>query len=337
MSVYSDDVRLGEVISPGMEGDIVLIGFARDAGVIRNNGRPGAANGPAAFRRMLGRTGTIVNPEWNLDLRSPNGPTVSDAGDVVGDSLEEAHAHLEQMVTQIVRRGGIPFIVGGGNDQSYPNAAGVLNVLTERRQSLGVVNIDAHLDVRPLKPVSQLSDAAKATLPPALVHGADGLVAHSGSPFRKLLEDPRFNGTMFAEFACQGSQCSQEHTDYVRSKGGKLYWFGDIQSSAVASFSRAVDAMRSDCVFVSFDIDSIVSASCPGVSAPATYGLTAWDACQMLKNSGEDSRVVAVDMSEFNPLVEEYRTAKLVTQMFYHFVAGVAIRKQRRIANQSTQ
>lgn len=78
--------------------------------------------------------------------------------------------------------------IGGSNDQSYPNAAALLDIVP---QKVGVINIDAHFDVRPLK---------------------EGK-AHSGSPFRLLLEDPRFlsNGGRFVEFACKGATCSLAH------------------------------------------------------------------------------------------------------------------------------
>lgn len=68
--------------------------------------------------------------------------------------------------------------------------------LKEAIRKVGIVNIDAHLDVRPLK---------------------DGKT-HSGSPFRQLLEDPRFSGKNFVEFAAQGNQCSADHVAYVQEK-----------------------------------------------------------------------------------------------------------------------
>lgn len=71
--------------------------------------------------------------------------------------------------------GGIPFVIGGGNDQSYPNACGLIRAMKEKqsegKHKVGVINIDAHLDVRPLK---------------------EGKV-HSGSPFRLLLENSKSN------------------------------------------------------------------------------------------------------------------------------------------------
>ena len=107
---------------------VVLLGFPCDEGVRRNGGRVGAAGGPDAVRRQLKKMGTVYNPEYDVDLSSI---VLCDAGNVnvdASDNLEAFHAELRSRVAAIVRRGGIPFVVGGGNDQSYPNAAGLLDV-----------------------------------------------------------------------------------------------------------------------------------------------------------------------------------------------------------------
>lgn len=163
----NDDIRLGDIILENDQGDIVLIGFPYDEGVRRNNGRVGAKFGPKSFRDLLKRTGTVVNAEYDdLDLRKYL--TVSDGGNIKEDlTLEEAHQQLEHRVEELISKGKIPFVVGGGNDQSYPNASALL----KHSQTVFVINIDAHLDVRPLKENNQ---------------------AHSGSPFRLLCEDQRF-------------------------------------------------------------------------------------------------------------------------------------------------
>jgi formiminoglutamase len=44
-----------------------------------------------------------------------------------------------------------------------------------------------------------------------------------------LLIKERFSGVHFAEFACQGSQCSSEHVQYIKSKGGKLLWLKELR------------------------------------------------------------------------------------------------------------
>ena len=100
--------------------------------------------------------------------------------------MEGAHEALETRVAELVSQGRVPFVVGGGNDQSAANGRGLLRAKANEGR-VGVINIDAHLDVRPL-----------------LNEGVGG--AHSGSPFRELLEDGRLNGRDFVEFAAQGNQ-----------------------------------------------------------------------------------------------------------------------------------
>lgn len=401
MSAVADDIRLGEIIAPLDTGssdtagfDIVLLGFPFDFGVLRNAGRPGAAHGPQAFRKLLRRTGTVVNPEMgNFDIRK--WIRVADGGDIPATlpSLEQAHDLLAERVAAILsRRCGssskpeppvphqpqpqpqpqaqpqlqvprlwIPFVVGGGNDQSYPNASALLRL----GKRIAVINIDAHLDVRPFKSFSVADNAdgsyfqkigfdpsyAPTVAPSALCATNSGSIyqlPHSGSPFRQLLEDPRFQATqsIFVEFACQGSQCSVEHANFVRdavaaaacgrSHPPPLRWYGDMAENAPAQFQQLLDGLSAgasanspvECIFVSFDVDSIIGASCPGVSAPATVGLSAGDALSMCRAAGRCPKVQLIDMSEFNPQVEEYRTAKLCTLMFYEFCVGVALRKQ---------
>lgn len=63
--------------------------------------------------------------EYNIDCSKLQ---IGDFGDVEpGLELEDAHAKLTEKVSTILKNGGIPFVIGGGNDQSYPNGLGLLN------------------------------------------------------------------------------------------------------------------------------------------------------------------------------------------------------------------
>ena len=192
--------------------------------------------------------------------------------------LEEAHILLTKRVLEVLKSNGIPFIIGGGNDQSYPNASALLQYCLETNINnpgdITVINIDAYLDVRPLK-----NDKV-----------------HSGSPFRCLLEDHRFNG-YFLEFAAQGSQCSVEHVKYLNNhvKNNKILWFiKDIRDNNISADKLFIDELnktKSHSIFTSFDIDSIISADCPGVSCPATIGLSSLEALKIAYASGLEERV----------------------------------------------
>eukprot|EP01006_Ploeotia_vitrea_P041494 TRINITY_DN66541_c3_g1_i1.p1 TRINITY_DN66541_c3_g1~~TRINITY_DN66541_c3_g1_i1.p1 ORF type:complete len:401 (-),score=142.49 TRINITY_DN66541_c3_g1_i1:81-1283(-) len=175
-----------------------------------------------------------------------------------------------------------------------------------------VINVDAHLDVRPMKM---------------------GL-EHSGSPFRRLLENERFidstAGNRFVEFAAQGSQCSAEHAQFVTKRCGpnSIVWLTrDIRSrhmSADAVFEKRLSqAVRSN-LFVSFDLDSVCAADAPGVSCPGTVGLSAAEAMAMCRLAGRQPGIKLMDLSEFNPLIEDYNTGRLCVNMFYSFLVGLA-------------
>ncbi|MFQ5444400.1 MAG: formimidoylglutamase [Nitrospinales bacterium] len=298
------DKRIGNVIQDGTAGDVVLLGFPHDQGVKINGGRGGAAGGPERFRGYVARIGTTQNPHEKIDLSNI---TIGDAGDIsINLSLEKAHDQLTQKTREILAGGAIPFVVGGGNDQSFPNVSALLDHISGA--NVGVINIDAHLDVRPLK---------------------DGK-AHSGSPFRLLLEDPRFDGKNFLEFAAQGMQCSREHADYVSKQKGRILWLDDLPPDNIAEvFSKNLETLAQSCesIFISFDMDSIAGSFAPGVSCPGSMGLTARDAFSIAKIAGSHPAVSLFDLSEYNPLVEAELTGRLAAGIFYFFcleIPGIA-------------
>lgn len=291
------------LIKPGVDGNIVILGYPHDKGVAINGGRAGSALGPERFRFWLKRFPMSFDPGKNIDLSVFS---ISDAGDIPSDlPHEEAHIALSAKTLEILKAGGVPFVVGGGNDQSYLNASALLS--HRAGQSVGVVNVDAHLDVRPLK---------------------DGQ-AHSGSPFRLLLEDSRFHGKHLVEFASQGSQCAKEHAEYAKNRGARILWLDDMQEKGdpVMAFRETLGSLAWQCrsIFISFDLDSVSDA--PGVSCPAVIGLSARDALSIAEISGRHPAVELFDLSEYNPVIESEKTGRLAAAIFYHFCLGFASRK----------
>jgi len=303
----TDDPRMGDIIKR-VETDsnykassklhLGLLGFPYDEGVRRNGGRVGSKDGPIVLRKLMQRIGTVVNVEYNADLRQIE---MLDFGDIDGSlSLEEGHKKLRETVGSLIKNGVIPFVVGGGNDQSFPNGSALLDNYSD----VGVINIDAHFDVRPLK---------------------NGLT-HSGSPFRQLLED-RLKGSRFVEFASQGNQCSAIHAEYIKEKGGSIHWLSSLRKNGniPQQFEEIINSLGEN-VFVSFDLDAVCGRDAPGVSAPGTIGLSSEEALEMCFIAGKHKNVKLFDLSEYNPAIEDYRTGRLVANMFYFFAMGLSLR-----------
>ena len=212
-----DDPKLRTIMSEGLNGDAVIIGFPFDEGVARNGGRRGAELGPDCVRRFLPNIGPIYNCELDIDLTDFS---VSDYGNIDGLDFETAHEKLKSKVLRVLEKQHKPFpiILGGGNDQSYSNGLAFLEYCDKNDYNPVIINIDAHLDVRTLNDQGQI---------------------HSGCPFRLLTEDDRFinrQGVLY-EFACQGSQCAKAHVDFVKQKGGKLVWLKEIRCHNTQTFS----------------------------------------------------------------------------------------------------
>jgi len=294
-----EDPRIGSILLEYNKNeiyDVVFVGFPYDEGCIRNGGRYGSKSGPYEIRKLLLKMGTIDNPELNIDISKLK---IADFGNICeNNELEKAHTDLENTVKYILEKNkAIPVIIGGSNDQSYVNASAFLNT---KKNLSKVINIDAHLDVRPLK---------------------DNKV-HSGSPFRLLLEDERFTGEL-VEFSCQGSQCSRKHADYVLSNGHKILWLSDIKDNIIENFTKLVEKKEEN-IFLSFDIDSIRASDCPGVSCPSTRGISAEDALDICYQAGLSNNIRIFDISEFNPRIENSITPRLVVNMIIYFLMGLS-------------
>jgi hypothetical protein len=125
---------------------VALIGFPYDESSRRATGRLGCSAGPKAIRNAIrkpGGAGSLVNPEFGIDLRSV---LVVDVGDIPpGLPFHEACARLASAVMELVHRGAVPVVLGGSPDQSYWVATGLMAVTGG---AIGAINVSSQLDVR---------------------------------------------------------------------------------------------------------------------------------------------------------------------------------------------
>lgn len=271
-------------------GDAVLCGFASDAGVRRNHGRPGAHGGPTALRRALAGL-----PAHGLDA-------LWDAGDVVceGDDLEAAQAAQGRRVADILDRGSRLFVMGGGHEVAWADFQGLREHLYERGEpesgSLLIVNLDAHFDLRSSRPGS------------------------SGTPFDQILQDSR-ERSLPVRYACFGvSRLGNTAGLYEHAQSLGVAYVEDTQMQErdlTQRLHELDDMMRAaDHVYLTIDLDVLPASVAPGVSAPAPLGvpLSVVEAfAQHIKDSG---KLRLADMAEFNPEFDcDQHTARVAARL----------------------
>ncbi len=287
-----NDPRLGELID--YTGDhledahVVIIGCPQDEGVRRNRGRVGAALAPAEIRRCLTRLGTAGLEHLRI----------VDLGDVLlGETLEATHQHLRMVVAGILATGKRVIVLGGGNDISYPDCAGVVDACGDTL----AFNIDAHLDVRADQP------------------------RNSGTPYRQLLNEGLIRPTSFYELGMQPYANAAVYVQYLRQIGATVIDAEQLRVSGVEAHLQAILSRHHEmAIFWGVDLDVVHVADAPGVSAPNTLGLSGAELCRIAALAGAQPHTRLLELSEVNPLYDiDQRTSRLAALAIWHFLAAL--------------
>lgn len=269
---------------------VAILGLADDLGIRLNRGRPGAAEGPAAFRAALARYGTAKPDDFRW-------PRVFDAGDVTPapgdgpDALAETHDRVTEATLALLDLGLLPIGIGGGHDLTFP----LVRAVAQRSPHLRGVYFDPHLDVR--------------------------AEPGSGMPFRAILEQTTVRSVEIYGFSPLVN--SNEHFTWFSHNRGRIG--GDLQE--VLDDHHPDEPERDHDLFVSLDLDVIDMAHAPGVSAMNPCGWTSREAEAAVFATGACDRVRCFDIMELSPPHDQGgRTARLAAHLFLTFLRGLTDR-----------
>lgn len=285
--------------SPG----IALLGFACDLGVRRNHGRPGAAGGPAALRRAL------ANLAWHgakpvYDAGDVRAPTVGDQppnGCESDDStLEAMQADYAERLAALIDAGHLPIGLGGGHEIAWAAWQGLAAAAARapRPPRLGVLNLDAHFDLR----------AAPA--------------GNSGTPFRQIADDCAARGWPF-RYACIGLSRAANTRALFQYAAALDVWVREdreITPERLAAIGDDLDAFIADCeyLYVTLDLDVLPAWEAPGVSAPAARGVPLALLEPLLERVRDSGKVKLADIAELNPAYDfDQRTARVAARLVH--------------------
>jgi formiminoglutamase len=262
----------------------VLLGFCSDEGVRRNKGRTGAAAAPAALRAALGPLA------FHLDR------PVADAGDVVvaGNDLEAGQARTGKAVTAMLDGGHLTAVLGGGHETAYASYLGVAgSAAVQGGQRLGVLNLDAHFDLR---------DEPKPS---------------SGTPFLQMARAEAAAGRDFRYAVVGISEPNNTRTlfDTAKKLGVRYLLDEDCGAERVRDFVAGFLA-DIDVLYLTIDLDVLPAAVAPGVSAPAAYGVPLAVISAVCRQVARSGKLLHLDVAELNPGFDiDGRTAKVAARL----------------------
>jgi formiminoglutamase len=289
---------------PDAAPGVALLGFGCDAGVKRNHGRCGAAAGPRAVRKYLA----------NLAWHGAAGDHLYDAGDVAcrDDALEAAQTAYAQRAAALLRAGHRVVGLGGGHEIAWASYQGIAAALRDdpRLARLGIVNFDAHFDLR------QPEQAGCGS---------------SGTPFLQIAEARAAAGLDF-RYLCLGiSETANTGALFDRAARLGVEHVPDVDIGDHAVDARVADFVRGcDAIYCTFCLDVLPPAVAPGVSAPSGLGVPLHRAIALLRllrrecrNAPGGDRLVLADIAELAPCFDapDARTARTAARIAYELAA----------------
>lgn len=270
-----------------------LVGLACDEGVIRNQGRSGARQGPPALRKALA----------NLAWRGQR--PVYDSGDFVclGTDLEGAQQAYAKRVTQLLGQGHLPLGLGGGHEIAYASFLGLAGHLRqqEAQPRIGILNFDAHFDLR---------------------HSAQ---SSSGTPFRQIAEHCQQAGMAF-EYCCLGvSELNNTQALFDQAQRLNVRYRLDRQMQPwnIAALETFVDDFLSgiDHLYLTLCLDVLPAGQAPGVSAPSAHGVELMVVEHLARRAKASGKLRMADIAELNPgLDQDQRTARIAARLLASLV-----------------
>lgn len=268
----------------------VLLGYAADTGVTRNSGRAGAAEGPQALRKVFGR----------MPVMKEGAQTLWDAGNFIcrDGQLENTQEGFSLGITRLIQNGYFPLAIGGGHDIAYAHYKGLAEGLAQGTR-LGILNLDAHLDLRKPEPLP-----------------------HSGSPFLQIAEYCTDMGADF-KYCCLGARRDanpRELWDRANALKVTLVERPELTAAALPGVIRILQEFLDtlDALYLTIDLDGFASAYAPGVSAPSPMGFTPEIILPVLDVLLSSQKLRSVDIAELNPVYDrDSQTAVLAAGLFH--------------------
>ncbi|WP_225029693.1 arginase family protein [Xinfangfangia pollutisoli] len=235
------------------------------------------AGGPAAIR--AGAAGYAANLlHVNFDLGGPIFPgavDAVDAGDLPQDEGDPAgnRARIFGAVSQVLDRGGVPFLIGGDDSLPIP----MLEAFGARDRDIHILQIDAHIDWRDEVGGERL-----------------GL----SSTMRRASEMGHVAGIV--QVGCRGIGSARPgDLEDALDWGVEFVPAGEAVRGGIG---RAVDLIPEGAeVIICLDLDALDPSVMPAVIGRTAGGLGYWQVLELIAGVAEKARIAGFDMVEFMP------------------------------------
>jgi len=267
--------------------DFIIVGAPFDATTCF---RSGTREGPEAVRRASYNFETYIH-RHSIDF---NDLLVADLGDLyLGADPADAMETIRESFG-FIPEGATPIFIGG----EHSITPSIVAEVTRRRGEIGVVVLDAHLDLRDEYGGTRYSHACASRR----ILEVEGVAGYASIGIR--------SGDLKEYLYAEERGVSYHSSDEVRERGIE------------AVLEEALEEVGCDEIYLSIDFDAIDPAFAPGVGTPEPFGLSSWDVRYIVEKVAP--KAVGLDANEIAPQYDGGQTASLGAKLIREFIASKA-------------
>ncbi len=212
----------------------------------------------------------------------------------IPDTPEAAMDVIRKEAGRILDKGKRLLSLGGDHAITIATAG----ASAEKYPGVGILQIDAHLDLRDTWNGSRFNHACV---------------------MRRLVED---HGIPTVAVGIRSF--SREEMEFAHQAGHSIFFSHDITPLDNAWMDRAISLLPPR-VYISLDLDGLDPSMVPGTGTPEPGGLTYRQVVRLLQKTGKMRQVVAADITELSVIpgshVSEYTAARLAQKICLYCLA----------------
>ncbi len=231
------------------------------------------------------------------NLYPGNWPTnVVDLGDIQeGNTIEDTYFALGELLTNLIKNGIIPIIIGGSQDLTYAN----YRAYDKLEQTVNIVAVDSKFDL------GSIDDEIT-----------------SQSYLSKIVMNQPTNLFNFCNIGYQTYFNSQDEIDLLDSLFFETHRLGEVSNNM-----QIVEPVLRDADIVSIDLSAVKNSEAPANKNASPNGFTGAEICAISRYAGISDKVTSFGIYEYNAKFDnKNQTAQLISQMIWYFVEGVNYR-----------
>ncbi|MET3698372.1 arginase [Bacillus oleivorans] len=289
-----------------MNKKIAIIGVPMDMGQQRR----GVDMGPSAIRyagvvERLEELGYEIEDVGDLEIGKREKTIIERSNLRNLKAVLEANELLHERVSDVMKKGMFPLVLGGDHSIAMGTLAGV----AEHFQNLGVIWYDAHGDLN-----------TEETSPSGNIHGMP-LAVSLGMGHPSLTNIGGYSPKLKPEnVVIIGARALDEgEKELIKKVGIKTYTMHEVDRLGMTTVMEETIAYlkeRTDGVHLSLDLDGLDPDHAPGVGTPVAGGLTYRESHLAMEMLAESGIITSAEFVEVNPILDEKnRTAQVAVAL----------------------